>query len=55
MCGRLPPPHAHPLGDLVAGWIAGMRGNGWYLLESCTWASIAADFILDMSGIGLEE
>jgi hypothetical protein len=40
----------HLLGDLVAGWISGMRTDVGYLLEACEVAWKAADYVLAASG-----
>ena len=36
--------HEDPLGDLVAGWIAGIRGNPAYLSDACDLAWRAAEY-----------
>jgi antirestriction protein ArdC len=44
----------HPLGDLVEGWIAGMRSDPAYLSDACDVAWRAADFVLTMSEKGVK-
>jgi antirestriction protein ArdC len=42
------------LGDLVAGWVAGIRGDPTYLAHACEVAWRAADFVLAMSEKGVK-
>jgi antirestriction protein ArdC len=41
----------HLLGDLVAGWISGLRGDAAYLAEACVLVWRAADYVLISGGL----
>jgi antirestriction protein ArdC len=50
MRGHLPTHGGHPLGDLVAGWVSGIRGDAAYLAEACEVAWRAAEYVRAASG-----